>query len=247
LVLGYGLVFLSRHDTASGHVPLLVGIGATLAYQATHHRGTWLGEARLLRLGLVAAWAVPLVALAANLVPEERLRPGLRAVRESLVRRCRFAEVPADEIEKVATWCRENTPLDACFIGPPGPKSFRLWSRRNLAFNRAGSPYSAAGLADWARRFADHVGLAGSPDALVAAYQRDRHGLEREFDRLSDADLAALAQRQGAGYVIARARRTGTAESRPVQGSLVLLHTEGRYAVYRVDVGRLMAGGVRIE
>ena len=60
-------------------------------------------------------------------------------------------------------WCREHTPADARFIGPPGPKTFRLWSLRSLAFNRAGSPYHAAGLADWAARFRDHVGFDG-PD-----------------------------------------------------------------------------------
>jgi hypothetical protein len=158
------------------------------------------------------------------------------------VARCRFADVPVDDLERLARWAREHTPLDARFIGPPGTKTFRLWSLRSLAFNRAGSPYLASGLADWARRYRDHVAFDGPDEAFVRAYLRDRHGLEARFDALSPEDMAALAARQGAGYVVARAPDGSAGATEP----LALLHTEGRYAVYRVNrLARIDASTLR--
>ena len=224
-LLAAGMIFLARHDTESGHVPMLAAVAAVPVF------GRFVGgRVRPWTTGrvacrLAASWAVPVAAIGACSVPETSMTTG-RAVRQALIHRCRFAEVPVDDIERLAVWCRSHTPPDARFVGPPGPKTFRLWSLRNLAFNRAGSPYAAAGLADWARRFADHVGMKGPPVALVAAYLRDRQGLERRFDALSGDDKAALATRQGAGYVLALSPQTGK--------RLSLLHTEGRYAVYRV-------------
>jgi hypothetical protein len=235
LVLGFvvfacGISFLSRHDTESGHVPLIAATVATLALASVWRRRSWESSGRRVAFGVAVAWAVPVATMVANVVPEKELGHTLRGVRDALVRRCRFAEVPVDDVERLAVWCRENTPADARFIGPPGPKTFRLWSLRDLAFNRAGSPYAAAGLADWARRFADHVGASRSPEALAAAYLRDRHGLEGRYDRLTADALAALARRQGAGYVVARGPEKGRLDT----GALELLHVEGRYAAYRV-------------
>ncbi len=149
-----------------------------------------------------------------------------------MVERCRFAEVPTDDLERLAVWARENTPASARFIGPPGPKTFRLWSRRPLAFNRAASPYHAKGLADWAGRFRDHVGFEGSTADFVRAYLADRHGLEARFGRMTEAERAELARRQGATHVLARAPAAGS--SGDPDGPLELLRIEGRYAIYRV-------------
>src|SRR6185312_6230163 len=145
----------------------------------------------------LAAWAVPLAALVASLAPG----PGARWA-EGLIGRCRFAAVPADDIERLAVWCRDHTPAAARFIGPPGPKTFRLWSRRPLAFNRAGSPYHAEGLADWSSRFRDHVRFEGSTTDFALAYLADRHALEAGYGRMTDAELAQLARRQGATHVL---------------------------------------------
>jgi hypothetical protein len=231
LILLAGLNFLSRHDTESGHVPLLGAAAATLALYPLVRRQEWGGNGRRLAFRAAAAWVVPIAAVGANLVPEEGLSARARSVRQALVSHCRFAEVPVDDVERLAVWCRENTPTGARFIGPPGPKTFRLWSLRSLAFNRAGSPYAAAGLGDWARRFADHVGLSGSPEILVAEYLNDRHSLESRYDSLSADGLVALARRQGADHVLAvRPGRELRADAR-----LRPLRVEGRYTVYRVD------------
>lgn len=229
----WGLVFLSRHDTESGHLSLLAAIGAGLFAHVAIKRREWSWTQRKAAFRVALAWIIPLLALAANLIPETALGQRANVWRQSLVRRCRFLEVPVDDVERLAVWCRTNTPDDAFFVGPPGPKTFRLWSRRSLAFNRAASPYAAAGLADWAARFADHVGLPGSPDLLVREYLRDRHGLEQRYDRLSPADLAALAQRQRAHYVLART--PGPRAKEYARAGLQSVRTEGLYAIYHVE------------
>ena len=140
--------------------------------------------------------------------------------------------MPLDDIERLALWCREHTDPSARFIGPPGPKTFRLWSRRNLAFSRSGSPYHGAGLADWFARFTDHVGFRGTPEEFVRAYRDHRHEFEARYDSLSDVQRAALAVRQGAQYVIAAAPKDASRQQ--IAGPLELLHVEGHYAAYRV-------------
>jgi hypothetical protein len=237
-LLAYGLFFLSRHDTESGHWPLLGVLGVALVLRVgtqrsgsivdLAHLGVRRDTMRIVSHGVVLslAWAVPLMALAAGLVPAGH--PAARsAVVRGLVARCRFFEVPVDDVERLAAWCRENTPGSARFIGPPGPKTFRLWSRRSLAFNRAGSPYHAAGLADWFARFQDHVGVHEPPTAFVRDYLAGRHRLEARYDQLDGEGLAALALRQGADHVIARSDLRAP-------GPLRRLHSEGRFAAYSV-------------
>ena len=182
------------------------------------------------------AWIIPLASLLAAAVPLDHAAARHPLVR-GLINRCRFAAVPADDIERLGLWCRDHTPATARFIGPPGPKTFRLWSRRSLAFNRAASPYHADGLADWFARFQDHVDFHGSPAEFVRSYVGDRHGFEARYQAQSDADRAALALRQGATYVVAAAPsdRNRDTQSQPSAGPLDLLHVEGRYAVYRVN------------
>ncbi len=174
----------------------------------------------------------------ANVIPPDHSL-SQSALCRALTARCRFADRPVDDVERLASWCREHTPPEARFIGPPGPKTFRLWSRRSLAFNRAASPYHAAGLADWFSRFQDHVALHAAPEVFVRKYLRARHELESRYDELGAEELAGLARRQGADHVFALAEAGCSGP-----GPLELLHREGRYAVYRVVPG-LPAGSPR--
>ena len=195
-----------------------------------------IGRKGMLAGALAVAWVIPLASLLAAAVPLDHAAARHPLVR-GLISRCRFAAVPADDIERLGLWCRDHTPETARFIGPPGPKTFRLWSRRSLAFNRAASPYHAAGLADWFARFQDHVDFHGPPAEFVRSYVGNRHGFEARYQAQSDTDRAALALRQGATYVIAAAPSLNAqnASARPSTGPLDLLHVEGRYAVYRVN------------
>ncbi len=233
-MIGLAIHFLGHHDTEYGHrlliVALVVGGLAGMRWDRVQAMMDPSRGARRWRVALAMAWAVPLAAMVAGMIPLDHPSARLEIVR-GLIERCRFAAVPRDDFERMALWCRQNTPPSARFIGPPGPKTFRLWSQRSLAFNRAGSPYHGAGLADWFARFQDHVGLRGSPEAFIRAYREHRHEVEARYEAMGDEARAGLAARQGADYLIAGAPRN----DRPSKnGSIELLHVEGRYAVYRV-------------
>ena len=239
-LIGYGCLYLSRHDTERGDRPLLALITVCLiastvtawrSWQVSGRSWTW--TPRRLRWALAVCWAVPVGGLVAGMIPIDHALGRHEGVRE-LVARCRFAAVPIDEVEVLAVWCRDNTPESARFIGPPGPKGFRLWSHRSLAFNRAGSPYHAEGLNDWFERFADHVDFHGTPAEFVRAYLDGRHRLEARYDAMTDAQREALAVRQGADHVIAQRPATDAKEETHLTAPLELLHVEGKYAVYRV-------------
>ncbi len=245
IVLASGFQFLARHDTEYGNRTLLFALGIGLATCIWSKRQAMIPAVELaLRKpspwywvgAFSAAWLIPAAALmACALASSQPSAP--HAALEGLINRCRFIEVPGDDIERLAVWCREHTPKMARFIGPPGPKTFRLWSRRSVAFNRSASPYHAAGLADWFARFQDHVDFHATPAEFVRAYLADRHRFEARYQQnLSDAQRAALAVRQGASYVVAAApsaAASGPDETTP-SDPLELLHVEGRYAVYRI-------------
>jgi hypothetical protein len=243
VMLALGLNFLGHHDTEYGHVPLLAALAVGLLAGTRgivktrgHDAGrSWAWTPARLVATVTAAWMLPLASLLAAAVPLDHEASRHPLVR-GLISRCRLAAVPADDVERLGLWCREHTPVTARFIGPPGPKTFRLWSRRSVAFNRAASPYHAAGLADWFARFQDHVDFHGSPAEFVRSYVGNRHGFEARYQARTDADRAALALRQGAGFVVAAAPadREEMKSSQPATNPLELLHQEGRYAVYRV-------------
>lgn len=231
-MLAWAAFYLSRHDTERGHPALLGAAGAGVVAGLIAGRPPISLSAgrrrRLYRTAVIVAWAGPTAGLIAGLAPTSHPAAG------ALAARWRFAPVAASDDERLGAWCRENTPAEARFIGPPGPKGLRLWSRRSWAFNRAGSPYHAQGLGDWYERFRDHVAFDGPPEELVRAYQEGRHRLEGRYDAMTDAQLAALAARQGAGFVVARADRDEVAG-----GPLERLHAEGEFAVYRARPERV--------
>ena len=209
------LVYMTRHDTESSQWMLMAGVAAGVLIPTIPIRP------KIRRAGIVAAaWALPLVAMLAPLAGEGPFS-------RRMVHHIRLVETPADDVERLAVWCREHTPGSARFVGPPGPKTFRLWSRREVAFNRAASPYHARGLSEWADRFRDHVGFRGTIAEFARAYLKDRQDLERGFDRMPGDALAALARREGADHVLA------ASDLAPTE-ALMLLRREGRYAVYRV-------------
>jgi hypothetical protein len=249
LALAYGLNFLGHHDTEYGHIPLLASIGVGLlagigtegrlqrVFAVTSSVNSGLIRRRW-SAALILAWTVPALACVVAVLPASG--PLARnPLAQSLISRCRFGLTPADDIERLALWCREHTPASARFIGPPGPKTFRLWSERSVAFNRAASPYHAQALADWFRRFQEHVNYRGDAADFVRAYIKDRHGFEARYQRMTDAERAELARRQAASYVIAAAPDAESSARDISTAPLELLHLEGRYAVYAVKPQRV--------
>lgn len=230
-VLGGGIIILAWRDTRFGWMvlPAAAIVGGAVPIIAQRARIGW-SLGRLVRLA-ACAWVIPICAGSLPLIPAARHALGPeRTIR--LVNHCRVDERPVDDIERLAVWCRTNTPVFARFIGPPGPKTFRLWSRRSLAFNQAGSPYHAKGLFDWYLRYRDHIRFESSLTDFVHLFLHARLPLELRYDDMSAREHAALARRQGASYVI----RPSPRADRPfeVDGPLELIHVEGKYAVYRL-------------
>jgi hypothetical protein len=225
--------WLRQHDPEQGFVALGAAIpvaGLAQILSARLPRLDWTPKRRLRLAGLV--WTIPAIAVTLQLGGVETTAWPLGVLKAHL----RVTETPIDDLERLALWCRDHTPSDARFIGPPGPKGFRLWSRRALAFNRAGSPYHAAGLADWAARFQAHVGHTGDLAGFARSYLANRQELEQRFDHWDAEQLARLATGQGAGYVLAA---SSAALDDPAGDNLALLRTEGRYAVYKVQSNRV--------
>ncbi len=228
LTFVFGVWRLSRHDTESGHWRLLAAVVCAVVVQIAwpfvrrrferrrESADPSISRGSRVALVLFLCWAAPLIGwLVPRLEVLEYSSWGGRFV-EACVSQWRFDERPRDDTERLALWCRDYTPRDAVFIGPPGQKTFRLWSKRSLAFNRAGSPYHAEALADWFNRFKDHVGFDGSSREFAQAYLRDRQKLERQYDLLNDQKLHDLAKRQG--ELILSKRRRVLDRSRNVEG-----------------------------
>lgn len=228
-VLLLGGLYLSRHDPQSAHWLIVLGLGlgvASVVGLGARRPPNWDPTRCLFAMGL--AWLLPLVAMVTQsgwLPPSVSSRFDAGITR--LAEKWRFGETPTHPLERLAVWCRDHTPPDARFIGPPNPKTFRLWSRRTLAFNRSSSPYHARGLADWSSRFQDHVNFHGSTREFAEEYLRDRQALESRYDTLSPEQLLGLASRQSADHVLTQARVLPDPR-------LEFLHAEGRFAVYRI-------------
>ena len=230
LLLTLGLVWMSQHDTESGHRPILAALGL-LVVGSTFPRVRPLvcnQRRRVMVMGL--AWLVPILAAGAGLVWGDRAAD--HAVGRALVGRCRFAEIPVDDSERIAAWCRDHLPPSSRFIVPPGEKEFRLWSRRAVAFNRAASPYHAVGLLDWSVRFRAHVGFHGTSTDFARAYLAGRHKLERAYDEMAPEAKVALARSQGATHILERTPGNGRS---PVfhPGCDLLIQFED-YAIYQI-------------
>ena len=221
-----GIGYLSQHDTEGGALVMALALGVGVAGGVGLKWGHRLRDSNGRRQRLcIYANLVPALAILVNLFGSNTPAPW----ELWLLNRVRVVDRPLDDFERLSVWCRENTPEGALFIGPPGPKDFRLWSRRGLLFNRAGSPYHAAGLAAWADQFCDHVGLPRSPELLAQAYLKDRHGLEARYDHKTSAELASLAAAHGAHFVITR-KRPDAARHAPLE----LVHQAGAWQVWRV-------------
>lgn len=182
-------------------VAQVVGLGAG--------RVRWTPPAwTLVALGALA-WGLPLAALAAG--PSSTLARGLQ-----------FAPVPRDDTEALALWCRSETPRDAVFLVPPGLSGFRLWSQRAEVVDWWTPPITAPDLLEWARRLQAVTGLE---DRSLREFVALGEGAMGRYEELPPEQLAALARRYGAEYVVSRRDLTG--------GGLVLVHRQGALVLHR--------------
>lgn len=133
-----------------------------------------------------------------------------------------FRMVPLSDTERLAHWCRENTPTDAVFLTPPDLAGFRFWARRAVVVDYATPPISGPELLEWARRLGDVLGHPGPPSRLVDLMAGNPGALALHGDLPAEA-LAALGRRYGADYVVST-RTLG----------LRLVRREGHLRLYRL-------------
>lgn len=114
------------------------------------------------------------------------------------------------------TWSREHTPVDALFLIPPELGRFRLLSRRAVVVDTKSPPLRADLLVAWYQRLCAvaRVDSARTTDEIVARYHK-----------LSADELADVAHRFGADYIVVRA---------PMPGLGVPEFANDAFAVYRV-------------
>lgn len=112
----------------------------------------------------------------------------------------------------LTTWVREQTPVDALFLVPPGFGKFRLLARRAVVADIKSPPLRPDLLVIWYRRLCAAAG---------ASRARTKRELNDLYARHTLVELTAIARTFGAEYVVAR----------PGLGEPVFANAD--YAVYR--------------
>ena len=95
-------------------------------------------------------------------------------------------------------WAREQTPVDALFLIPPGLDSFRLLARRAVVVDLKSPPLRPDLLVAWYRRVLASVNLPDAPTTRAAVLAR--------YDQLTFAELVDIAHDFAADYIVTRGK-----------------------------------------
>ena len=238
--IALGLNFLAHHDTESGHVPLLIAVGAGLGTIAQpdargSHRGccpTWTpadrGGSRQRSASPGSCRSRRCWRRRSHQITPRR---GSRSC-ERLVDRCRIAPMPLDDIERLALWCRDHTPHRRGSSGRPAP--------RPSGSGRDGTWRSIARAARIMARAWPTGSLALRTTSISAARRRSSFGpigttgMSSRRGTIRSAMSSERPWPSGRGLSTSSPRRRKTASRQQIAGPLELLHVEGRYAAYRV-------------
>lgn len=127
---------------------------------------------------------------------------------------------PSD-LEKVESWVRDNTPIDAVFATPPSVSSFRFRAQRAVFVNFKAFPYDDAEMYTWFSRLTA-LAPVPLPEQGGAAFLVE---LDEAYERMPDQALALLAVQHEIGYFLRRM---------PVSSSTLFrrVYTSGEWSVY---------------
>lgn len=95
---------------------------------------------------------------------------------------------------------REKSPADALVLVPPQEETFRFYAQRSLVFTFKGFPFTDAGIQTWKERLETMMGV----DNILDVQDFSRWDLDPIYRDLSSADILAIAQKYGAGYIMTR-------------------------------------------
>jgi hypothetical protein len=136
--------------------------------------------------------------------------------------------MPGDDADYLAVcdWARENTPLDAVFLVPPGESSMRLRAERAIVVNFKAVPQLSGELPEWRDRLRRVLAL-DDLRALPRGYRQTLRAIDERYGSLPEDELLATARAYGARYVLAP-RRLGEHDGLHLDFS----SPNGRYLVY---------------
>jgi hypothetical protein len=134
-------------------------------------------------------------------------------------------QMPRDDADYVAMcrWVATETPIDALFLVPPDEESMRLVGRRAIVVNYKAVPQLSAELVQWRQRMCDVLAMDDLTQ-LPHGYSHTLPAIRERYDQLTADQLAAIAQKYQARYVIA-------SHSLPTLGAMQI-HAAGRYMLY---------------
>lgn len=91
--------------------------------------------------------------------------------------------------QNVCRWAAEHSPADAVFITPREQQTFKWYAGRPEVVNWKDVPQDADGLVEWKRR-------------MTEVYPRDEQHRQFDLTAFTDAELAALAKKYQASYIV---------------------------------------------
>ncbi len=182
-----------------------VGVGSILAAVALGLYVLWLHggvrwQVRLRRAG-PALWLVP-VAVVLLAVFDAPLAERFPGIHDLTVARLQPGIVYEGELDRLAAWCRANTPEEAVFIIPPGSREhamqdFRVKARRAIVVDFKAIAFTRAGLREWRERI-----RALTNDAEFAPRGDRQRELAEGYASLTPGDFRRLADIYNASYIL---------------------------------------------
>jgi hypothetical protein len=128
---------------------------------------------------------------------------------------------------RLCDWARENTPRDAVFLAPPNDMEFRFRARRAIVVNVKGIPQLSTEMPEWRDRLEAVLGLSDLDSLPRGNFFGAADVMGEIYSRRSIDDLAPVARRYGARYVIVTDVTRGGASDLPI------VRNEGdRYLLY---------------
>ncbi|NEP15989.1 MAG: hypothetical protein F6J97_03690 [Leptolyngbya sp. SIO4C1] len=114
-----------------------------------------------------------------------------------------------DDLKQLAAAFAQLSPEAALVLVPPSDDVFRFYAQRSVVVTFKSFPFTDQGILTWQQRLADILGP-------VAAQMVDPAYADWRYSQRSGEDLAAIAQRYGAGYLLTQAAWHPDIAGRPV-------------------------------
>jgi hypothetical protein len=135
------------------------------------------------------------------------------------------------DYQRVCSYARDHTPIDAIFLVPPSEQEFRLAARSAIVVNFKGVPQLSGELAEWRDRLARVLDLPPTLAALPRGrFDHTLAAIAARYDQLPADHLLAVARQYHARYVVATRELN-------LPGA-TLIFESGKYQLYDLSAQR---------